>query len=187
MYFYGAQFETGSVATSYIPTTTATVTRNADVITVSGEVSGSIGQTEGTIYAEVHINNLTTADFARVVTIMSNSDSNNFFEIEKRSATILRITARLNSSTGITFLTHSAPFVLGANKIAFAYQDGNYAMGFNGVVVTSSQAGMPVGLNQINLGTVTTANSSFLNDRIRAVALYTTRLTNAQLAALTTL
>lgn len=33
---WGAQFETGTQATSYIPTTTAAVTRNADVATITG-------------------------------------------------------------------------------------------------------------------------------------------------------
>jgi hypothetical protein len=32
-YIFGAQLEVGSIATSYIPTTTGTVTRNSDVIT----------------------------------------------------------------------------------------------------------------------------------------------------------
>jgi hypothetical protein len=51
-FVFGAQLETGSVATSYIPTTTGTASRSADVISVSGAVSGAIGQTEGTIYWE---------------------------------------------------------------------------------------------------------------------------------------
>jgi hypothetical protein len=184
IFIWGAQLETGTVATSYIPTTTGTVTRAADVISVSGAVSGSIGQTEGTIYAEVDIRNLTTADFARIVTLRETANANNFFEIEKRSSTQLRISARLNSGTTTTFLTHPNAVQLGTNKIAFAYQDGNYAMGFNGVVATSSQAGMTASLNQVILGS-STSSVAQLNDRIRAVALYTTRLTNAELAALT--
>ena len=48
----GAQLEAGSNATSYIPTTTAAVPRNADVISKTG-VTTLIGQTEGTMYFEV--------------------------------------------------------------------------------------------------------------------------------------
>ena len=59
--FAAPQIELGSVPTSFIPTTTGSVTRNADVISVSGAVSGCIGQTEGTIYAEVDMRNLGTS------------------------------------------------------------------------------------------------------------------------------
>ena len=47
-----AQLEAGSYATSYIPTTSASVTRNADVINKTG-ISSLIGQTEGTVFLEV--------------------------------------------------------------------------------------------------------------------------------------
>jgi hypothetical protein len=36
LYIWGCQFETGAFATSYIPTTTAALTRNADVATITG-------------------------------------------------------------------------------------------------------------------------------------------------------
>jgi hypothetical protein len=43
--FYGAQVELGSVATSYIPTTTVAVTRNADILTYpsAGNIDGTVG------------------------------------------------------------------------------------------------------------------------------------------------
>ena len=49
--FYGAQVELGSFASSYIPTTTVAVTRNADVLTYSS--AGNILGTAGAAYAEV--------------------------------------------------------------------------------------------------------------------------------------
>jgi 3-methyladenine DNA glycosylase Tag len=64
-YLWGAQLEAGSFASSYIPTTTASVTRNADVLTYP--TAGNVDGTKGTAYAEVvatnsnHIN-LTVID-----------------------------------------------------------------------------------------------------------------------------
>lgn len=42
VFLYGAQFEAGSTISSYIPTTTASVTRNADVITKTGLTGSSV-------------------------------------------------------------------------------------------------------------------------------------------------
>ena len=47
-----AQLEVGSYATSYIPTQSATVTRNADVISKTG-ISSLINSEEGVLYAEI--------------------------------------------------------------------------------------------------------------------------------------
>lgn len=50
-YFYGSQLEAGSFASSYIPTTTATVTRAADLVTLAGTLF-PLNQSEGTLYAK---------------------------------------------------------------------------------------------------------------------------------------
>jgi hypothetical protein len=56
--FYGAQVEIGSFPTSYIPTTTATATRSADVLYLSypSNVSTWYNQLEGTYIASVYQN-----------------------------------------------------------------------------------------------------------------------------------
>ena len=48
-YTWGAQMEAGSVATSYIPTTTTSITRNADVLT---DTSYTLPTPSGSIYSE---------------------------------------------------------------------------------------------------------------------------------------
>ena len=52
VYIWGAQLEQQSYATSYIPTSGSTVTRNQDVCTNGGSLA-SINSTEGVLYAEI--------------------------------------------------------------------------------------------------------------------------------------
>jgi hypothetical protein len=176
LYGWGAQLETGSVATSYIPTTTGSVTRNADVINVSGAVSGCIGQTQGTLYAEVDIRLISGT---RVVLDINDGGLTNRALINIANNVIGGFVQ------GSTIVSYTAPSA-GIYKIAFAYQSANFSLFVNGVErQTSANVISFSGMNQIFLGH--TFSTSFLNDRIRSAALYTTRLTNAQLAALTTL
>jgi hypothetical protein len=54
IFIWGAQLEAGSFATSYIPTTTASVVRSADVCSITGYAfSGFYNQSEGTVVAVV--------------------------------------------------------------------------------------------------------------------------------------
>jgi hypothetical protein len=108
---WGAQVETGSVATSYIPTTSGSVTRNADVINVSGAVSGCIGQTEGTIYAEFEIRSESTT--RRLLTLSDGTQSNRIMIVYASNA----LRAQIQSTT--ISLGNPAD---GYHKVAFAYQ-----------------------------------------------------------------
>jgi hypothetical protein len=183
-YIWGAQLETGSVATSYIPTTTAAVTRNADVVSVSGAVSGSIGQTEGTIYVEVDIKNFTNG--TRIFAISDGTQANRI-ALLFNTVNRIRLLATVTSSTQADIST-AGNQPAGIYKIAVAYATNDYVLYINGVQIGTDTTALVPACSSIFLGTLETGSGlSSLNDRIRAAALYNTRLTNAELAALTTL
>jgi hypothetical protein len=179
---WGAQMETGSVATSYIPTTTASVTRNADNISVSGAVSGSIGQTEGTIYAEVALSRVNANTFLSLGSL--NDRIQLFFDSSTGVYAIIRVGG---VSADYNATIPAIPATGGVYKIALAYKANDYCFAVNGVAYNPSTAsrGVPANMSAVYLG-ASVFSTAQLNDRIRAAALYTTRLTNAQLAALTT-
>jgi hypothetical protein len=187
-YIFGAQLETGSIATSYIPTTTASATRNAEVVTLSGAVSGCIGQTEGTIYAEVDIKQLPALN-ARTFIDVGSSGNRVFLGFTSLASNTLRlqIDAGVGGSACVDIRTVVAN--AGIIKVAVAYQSLNCALYVNGVQATNIQSNFAfsftTALSALFLGSTVSA-SAFLNDRIRAAALYTSRLTNDQLQALTT-
>jgi hypothetical protein len=182
IYGWGAQTETGSIATSYIPTTAAPVTRNADVISLSGAVSGCIGQTEGTIYAEFEYR--TDTSTRRILALSDGSQSNRVMLIFAAGSVFAQINAQ-SISIGTP--------VVGYNKAAFGYiqngVSGTLTASLNGgAVVSGTSAAYPASLNTINVGKIEdTATTSQINSRIRSAAIYTSRLSNAELIALSTL
>jgi hypothetical protein len=180
LYGWGAQTETGSIATSYIPTTTASATRNADVITLSGAGSGCIGQTEGTIYWEGE----SLASGAQDI-ISINQSNTNSVAITKFTTNVYRCVV---IASGTTLILDDTVVKTGFVKIAFAYKSGDTALFINGAQVGSTNT---------TVFTFSDALSSLIfgpgayysgrpDQKCRTVALYSTRLTNAQLAALTT-
>jgi hypothetical protein len=180
MSFAAPQIELGSVPTTFIPTTAAAVTRNADVVTLSGAVSGCIGQTEGTIYAEVDISAFVTGK--RLVELSNGSAANRM--IISVQGSLIQFLVQNANSTQATI--DSATLSAGRFKVAAAYASNDFVFYVNGVQAGVDVSGTVPTLNQINIGSTWNSILQF-NDRIRSAALYTTRLTNAELAALTTL
>jgi hypothetical protein len=193
MYFWGAQFETGSVATSYIPTTAAPVTRNADVVNLSGAVSGCIGQTQGTIYAEVDYRNLGAA--VSIITLQTASYVTGAVRVDTNTLNQIRVQIRDASAVNCLDATFtSTSLSTGINKIAVGYSSNASGVVFalNGSIVattTVSASFGTLGANRVYLGTRETSasNDLFFNNRIRAAALYTTRLSDPELQTLTQL
>jgi hypothetical protein len=184
---WGAQLETGSVATSYIPTTAGTGSRSADVISVSGAVSGSIGQTEGTLYAEIVAQPYNGASFPAILQVDDGADSQRFAIFIGPSGGI-RVRFNASGVNTNSDSTNPATLVVGQTyKIAAAFGfNGSQALYINGVFqVSGSVTAGPftAALNRVMLGHRGGISSPFL---IRSAALYNTRLTNTELAALTT-
>jgi hypothetical protein len=189
-YAWGAQLEVGSVPTSYIPTTTAAITRGAEVVNKTG-VSSLIGQTEGTIYAEVDYRNFANIT---ILSVQTASIASGAVRIENtNNGTQLRCHVRSVSGTAIMDEVITSPLLsTGINKIAVAYSSaaGGLCIALNGAVVFTGTASAAFTINpdRILLGSreVSAVAQMFFNNRIRASALYPNRLSNSELIALTT-
>jgi hypothetical protein len=181
------QGEVGPVATSPITNTTASGSRNADVVTLSGAVSGCIGQTEGTIYAEVDLRNL--GYNGAIVTLQTDNWLTNTIQIQKSLGNQWRFTIRAASTSILN--VDVGTITAGIYKIALGYNTATSGtvLAVNGSILSTQTASSIPACNSVILGTrnETGIFTIHLNDRIRSVALYTTRLTDAELATLTTL
>ena len=173
------QLETGSVATSYIPTTTGSVTRNTDIISVTGAVSGSIGQTEGTLYAEVDFSRISSGRFFSINT--GSAANRVLFVRNSNNSTIFIVTSNSTPQCAIS----SSIISNGIHKFAGAYKANDFAYYIDGVQIGVDAIGTVPACSIVDLGNE--ATSTPYNDRILSAALYTTRLTNDELAALTSL
>jgi hypothetical protein len=183
-YLWGAQLEAGSYATSYIPTTSASVTRNADVISKTG-ISSLIGQTEGTVFIELDIKN-TIANRMLIVLSSANpetSTSEAYFYINPSGNLVFEF-----YTAGVAQCSISAGAVqVGFQKLAFVYKNNDFAFYRNGTLVGTDTSGTVVsGLDRLFLGCFTNSGLQ-LNDRIKSAALWKTRLGNSELAQLTSI
>jgi hypothetical protein len=179
---WGAQLEVGSVATSYIPTVATSITRPADIIQRTN-AQDLIGQTEGTIYVEINISFFSTG--LRIIQL-STGELSNSIEITLGGSNRFNFQIRIN---GVLNQIVSNSFPFGFYKIAASYKNNDYTFYINGQQIGSNTSiNVPNGLNLIGLGCRAENNgSNSINNRIRSFTLFKTRLSNAQLQALTTL
>ena len=187
IFVWGAQVETGPIATSYIPTTTAQVTRNKDDITL-GSASSLIGQTEGTLYLEVDWRLATGTPQALLE--LGDGTVNNRVQIYNNPSPVeFRMYVQANGGPSETNQGVSSTGFSGIQKIAFAYKTDDFELYRNGSSISSDTSGSLAALatlSNIDIGQDNSASFQ-ANMHIRAVALYPKRLSDAECQALTTL
>jgi hypothetical protein len=182
-YFYawGAQLEASSYPTSYIPTTSASATRVADACYKTG-ISSLIGQTEGTLFVDFNWEQKSGVFF---VNSISDGTINNDISISFGNTADNRLRFFIISGGSDSVFFDSATLASGRYKVAFAYANNDAVAYINGVQqFTDSSVVVPA----TSAFKFLRANDTLgFNGTINQQLLFKTRLTNSELASLTTL
>ena len=185
VFIWGAQLEAGNYQTSYIPTTSASVTRNADVISKTG-ISSLIGQTEGTVFADFTYNGAANTGIFETIFSVATNVSNEISIIKKNTTSELYVFVRNGGVIQINSGGISSTNIIGTHKVALAYKLNDYALYLDGVqVYTNTSATVPT-CSGVFVGQAVNLLQQ-LGGGIKAAALWQTRLTNTELATLTTI
>ena len=181
LYMWGCQLEAGSYPTSYIPTTSAAVTRNADVISKTG-ISALIGQTEGTALLDFQFNGEAESIIIDIAAI--GFSPQNRIILYQPNTTIVQFIVLNNSVTQVN-IASSAYSVGQRLKVGIAYKTNDFAFYINGVQIGTDNSGTVPATARIDIGNRQDAAYPAAIS-VNQATLFPTRLTNAELASLTT-
>jgi len=182
-YFWGVQREIGAYETSLIPTLSTSVTRVAETAVKTG-ISSLIGQTEGTAFIEFSVEHLTSGNnilFNLSDGTSPNSIYANWYEFGGGNR--IEYAVYIGGALVVGF-NHS--IAIGTHKLAFAYKANDFVAYVDGVAVGSDTSGSVPATSRLSIGSWTTP-AFYYSGRVSQALLFKTRLTNAQLAELTTL
>jgi hypothetical protein len=184
LYAWGCQIENSSYPTSYIPTTSASATRVADVCSKTG-ISSLIGQTQGTVFCDFNYIATTNTSDTTPIRLLGSGSAGMYLEINANNTFEVVV---VNSVGALVFNSTSSAQTAGRYKFAIAYNANDYAYYLNGtqVALDTSGAFASASLDSLNLG-MYQSGSQHLDGSINQAVLFTTRLTNSELASLTTI
>jgi len=182
VYFWGAQFEDGAYATSYIPTLGTSVTRVADAASTAS-VPSLIGQTEGTMFIEFNRTNTFEAAFfmlSNLVGTTTNAYQNSFYFLQQANGTMV-VEVYVASAPQVLFTV--AALSVGTHKMALAYKANDFALYVDGVQLGTDTSGSVPTANFLSIGGA--VDGGVQKQAVNQALLFKTRLTNTQLAELT--
>jgi hypothetical protein len=182
IYAWGVQIEAGAFATSYIPTTTLTVTRNADIAVMTGtNFSSWFNASAGTFRATYEASpNTFTAYF-----VASNGvTAQNSIHFDNDGGNMRAV--YYSGSSAVATLGLGAIGTVGTvNSLASSYAVNNFAAARNaGTVVTDTSGAVPLSLTQMNIGADPSGTAvNVMNTRIQKIFYYPLALTSAEVQA----
>lgn len=170
VFIYGLQIEAGSFATSYIPTTTGSVTRVADVVKLSGSALTTARGTNASLALEYY--------YARNGCI---------WDLEPVSAgAFLTMSAQGAGGTGwyaAGLAAMTAPTLNAINRQAISWnKTGNFSGSTNNSATVSSSASDYTGTSTVSYLGARGDGSLCINSYVRSLAFYNQRLPDTILA-----
>ena len=183
IFIWGAQLEAGSFATSYIPTTTSSVVRSADVCSIFGtDFTGIWNYDEGTIYAA--FDQAPSNAFSAILTAARFDDTGKV-QIGRATSSQIYLSIKNNANAETFLYNPTSSIAAGLNKSALAYK-------VNDSIGTVNNLSSPLD-TVVALGTpdrLLIANDSVGSGRrhngtINAVRVYKKRLPLSKLQTLT--
>jgi len=181
VYIYGAQLENGSYSTSLINTSGTAVTRLADSASKTG-ISSLIGQTQGTLFCDFNVLPSTLAGSYYVETFLNDGTSNNKVALTYYADGRIQFVAFASGSLVVNIDLPSYGLTVGKHKFAFAYKLNDYVAYADGALVGTDTSATVPSMSALNLYD-TIGGTHAINQAI----VFPTRLSNAELATLTTL
>jgi hypothetical protein len=189
---FGGQVEkNSSYPTSYIPTTSSSATRVADVCVKTG-ISSLIGQTQGTIFVDfLYLANSGNNRFS-----ISDGSNINWIFIGMPEDGALRTNRFYIKTSGVvrvdvgSYSTGSPFYTVGQRyKLALAYKSGDWAVYGNGTLLYSGTDAIASVSSPLSVFDFFNATGGVADagEQINQTALFSTRLSNSELASLTSL
>ena len=175
------QLEQGAFATSVIPTTTATVTRAADVASITGSNFNFYNQTEGTVFVDINSAPIATA-IQVAYDINDGTTSERIFTRRLAAGTIgtaITDNSTLQANIGGFAIAASARY-----RSSLAYKLNDFSGSVNGATNDTASLGTLPTVTAMNIG-ATQAGASQTNGTIRRLIYWPTRLANTTLRQIT--
>lgn len=181
-YIWGAQLEVGAFATSYIPTTTTSLTRNIDAAVMTGtNFSNWYNQIEGTFAVEFQTLNGVPATNGRYVSANDGTASNTV-QLYGTSSAGLSIAVGGAGQTLPTTIALAGD-IYNINKLIGTYKASSAAIALNGATPnTSSPTSVPSTLTQMNIGNQADGTRQY-NGWLRKIRYWKQRIINAETQA----
>jgi hypothetical protein len=184
LHIWGAQLEAGAFPTSYITTTSAAVTRAADVATVD-TLGAWFNADEGTFVVGIEFNAAGGGASTQVVA-MSDGTETNRVSVFANPSGFSKLSAAVSSATVAVITSITQQFTANGDtgKWAGAYKLNDYSLVGGGVVAGSdTSAAVPV-VDRLMIGQQA-SGAGQTSTFIRSINYYGTRLPDATLQALT--